>query len=307
MRAGLLLRSLRPRQWIKNLFVLAPLLFGGKLGRPEAVLAALAAAASFCLLAGALYIVNDIIDAPADRLHPEKRRRPLASGDLSPAPALTAAAVALSAAGWLAASLGRQFLLVAVGYAALSRAYSLVLKRLVIVDVMAIGAGFVLRVAGGAAAVQVRSSHWLIICTFVLALFLGFSKRRQELLRSSGSWGQRGVLGQYSVRMLEQINLVLAGTAMVCYMIYAVAPETVARFGTDKLLYGSAFVFYGLMRYLLLLDRFDAGEQPEEVLLGDRPLLAAVIGWAIYNAAIIYWPAIEGLSEGFSSGLSLVR
>jgi 4-hydroxybenzoate polyprenyltransferase len=295
MSATLFLRSMRPKQWTKNLFVLAPLLFGRKLGQPEAILAALAAAACFCLLAGALYVCNDIIDAPADRLHPEKRRRPVASGALGPPAAFGGAVAVVLAACWIAASLGRQFCSLAAAYAALSLAYSLALKRIVIVDVMAIAAGFVLRVAAGAAAVEVQTSHWLIICTFVLALFLGFSKRRQELLRGPGASAQRGVLGEYSVRMLEQINLVLAGTAVVCYMIYAVAPETVSRFGTDKLLYGTVFVFYGLMRYLLLLERPEAREQPEEMFLGDRPLLAAVFGWALYNSAVLYWPAIERL------------
>jgi 4-hydroxybenzoate polyprenyltransferase len=298
MTLRLLLHTMRPRQWVKNLFVLAPLLFGRKLDEPEAIAAGLAAAASFCLLAGALYIINDILDAPADRLHPDKRRRPVAAGAL-PAPVALGGAVAASlAAGWLAVSLGRQFLLIAAGYAALSLAYSFALKRLVIIDVMAIGAGFVLRVAAGAAAVSVQASHWLIICTFVLALFLGFAKRRQELLLGGpAASAQRRVLGEYSVRMLEQINLVLAGTAVVCYMIYTVAPDTVARFGTDKLLYGTVFVFYGLMRYLLLLERTVAGEQVEEALLGDRPLLAAVAGWALYNSAVIYWPDLQRFFE----------
>jgi 4-hydroxybenzoate polyprenyltransferase len=291
--AGLLLRSMRPRQWVKNLFVLAPLLFGRKLTEPEALVAGLLALLCFCLLAGALYIVNDLIDAPADRLHPEKRRRPIASGALPAPVALAGGALAAVLSGWIAVRLGPEFLTIAALYAALTVAYSAALKRLVILDVMAIASGFVLRVVGGAAAVRVESSHWLIICAFILALFLGFSKRRQELLRTPDTAArQRRVLGEYSVRMVEEINLVLMGTAVVCYMIYTVAPETVARFRTDKLLYGSVFVFYGLLRYLLILQRSNAHENPGDLLLGDKPLVISVIGWALYNAAVIYWDTL---------------
>lgn len=295
----MILRSMRPRQWVKNLVVLAPLLFSRRLGDPAAVRDGLLAVAAFCLLTGALYIVNDVIDAPQDRLHPDKRRRPVASGALPAPMALGGAALAVVAAVWMAAGLGRDFLIVAGLYATLTLVYSAVLKGVVIVDVMAIATGFVLRVVGGAAAVQVEASHWLLICTFVLALFLGFSKRRQELVRTNGGASeQRRVLGEYSVSLLEQINLVLMGTAVVCYMIYCVAPETVARFGTDRLLYGTVFVFYGLLRYLLLLQRPGTDENPGDVLLSDRPLVAAVAGWVLYNAAVIYWdPVREALRQ----------
>ncbi|MCW5982938.1 MAG: decaprenyl-phosphate phosphoribosyltransferase [Bryobacteraceae bacterium] len=286
-------RSVRPEQWVKNLFVLAPLLFGRKLTDPGALVNGLLALLCFCLLAGALYILNDIVDAEADRRHPEKRRRPIASGALPVSLAAAGAAAFALAALLIAWRLGADFAAIALLYALVTVAYSFVLKHLVILDVMAIASGFVIRVMGGALAVDVEPSHWLIICAFVLSLFLGFSKRRQELLRTpETAVVQRRVLREYSIRMVEQINLVLMGTAFVCYMIYTVAPETVERFGTDMLLYGTVFVFYGMLRYLVITQNQQARENPGETLLADKPLLIAVFGWALYNALVIYWPLI---------------
>jgi 4-hydroxybenzoate polyprenyltransferase len=304
MMIVLLVRAMRPRQWVKNAFVLAPLVFGRRLTDPAAVADGLLAMAAFCLLAGALYIVNDWIDAPRDRLHPQKRRRPIASGALPVPTALAGAAAAALLALGISFRLGAEFLLVAGAYAGLTLLYSMFLKTVVIVDVMAIAAGFVLRVLGGAVAIGVEASHWLLICAFVLALFLGFAKRRQELLQANdGAPAQRQVLGEYSVGLLEQIKLVLMGTAVVCYMFYAVAPETVARFGTDKLLYGTVFVFYGLMRYLLLLGRPGAGENPGDVVFRDRPLTVAVAGWVLYNTAVIYGGAMRELLRNWWESL----
>jgi len=304
MMIVLLVRAMRPRQWVKNAFVLAPLVFGRRLTDPAAVADGLLAMAAFCLLAGASYIVNDWIDAPRDRLHPQKRRRPIASGALPVPTALAGAAAAALLALGISFRLGAEFLLVAGAYAGLTLLYSMFLKTVVIVDVMAIAAGFVLRVLGGAVAIGVEVSHWLLICAFVLALFLGFAKRRQELLQANdGAPAQRQVLGEYSVGLLEQIKLVLMGTAVVCYMFYAVAPETVARFGTDKLLYGTVFVFYGLMRYLLLLGRPGAGENPGDVVFRDRPLTVAVAGWVLYNTAVIYGGAMRELLRNWWESL----
>ena len=283
------LRSLRPSHWTKNLFVLAPLLFGRQLLNRDAIGAALLALVCFCLLSGALYIVNDVVDAAADRNHPRKRRRPIAAGELPPGVALAGATLIAAAAFALAATVGRDFLLIAAMYTGLSLAYSLALKRIVILDVMVIAAGFVLRVMGGAAAVEVEPSHWLVVCAYLLALCLGFSKRRLELLRAPASASdQRAVLGDYSVKLVEQVNLVLFGATFVCYLLYTVAPETVSRFGTHALLYGSVFVLYGLLRYLFLTHDSANGDNPADVVLHDPPLLISVLAWALYNAAVIY-------------------
>ncbi len=280
---------MRPHQWVKNLFVVAPLLFGMKLGEPGSVLKALAATLTFCLLSSGLYLVNDIIDAEADRAHPEKRLRPIASGALSTRAALLVTLFLVAGAFGVAFALGIKFLLLTIAYCVVTLGYCLAFKQAIVLDGMLIAAGFVLRVVGGAIAVNVYPTHWLIVCAFLLALFLAFSKRRQELLILSDEAAQhRRVLGQYSVSYLDRANNILLGATIVCYALYTVAPETIQRFGTDKLIYGSAFVIYGLLRYLALLQDTNNGGNPSRMLLKDRPLLAAVVGWAIYNVLVIY-------------------
>jgi 4-hydroxybenzoate polyprenyltransferase len=185
--------------------------------------------------------------------------------------------------------LGINFAVIAGAYFVLVLAYTLSLKRMIVLDCIAIAVGFVLRVVGGAAAVAVAPTHWLIACAFVLALFLAFSKRRQELLKlSDGAAEHRKVLGQYSVAYLEQVNIILVGAAIVSYALYTVAPETIARFGTDALIYGTVFVIYGMLRYLALINNPENGGNPSRMLLSDRPLLLTVAGWAAYNALVIY-------------------
>ncbi len=291
-----LLISMRPHQWVKNLFVLAPLLFGQRLGDSSAVGQALLAFAAFCLIASALYIVNDIADADNDRAHPEKRLRPIASGALPTPLALLGSGVLLLAAFWIAAAIGWQFFALAATYAGLTFGYCLVLKQIIILDGMTIATGFVLRVVGGAIAVNVKPTHWLIVCAFLLALYLAFAKRRQELLMLAGAAQQhRQVLGEYAVGYLEQVNNILVGATIVCYTLYTVAPETVARFGTDSLIYGTIFVVYGLLRYMALTHNSANGGNPGKVLIGDKPLLLAMLGWAVYNALVIYRGAVGAL------------
>jgi 4-hydroxybenzoate polyprenyltransferase len=280
---------MRPHQWVKNLFVLAPLLFGMKLGQPGFVFMALAAAFCFCLLSSAMYLVNDIVDIEADRAHPEKRLRPIPSGALSARVALLATFLLLAGAFAIAVALGVKFSLLAIAYCVVVLGYSLAFKQAIVLDGMLIATGFVLRVVAGAIAVSVYPTHWLIVCAFLLALFLAFSKRRQELLMLSSEAEQhRSVLGQYTVSYLDRANNILLGVTIVCYALYTVAPETVNRFGTDKLIYGSAFVIYGLLRYLALLQDTGNGGNPSKMLVKDRALLLAVVGWAIYNGLIIY-------------------
>ncbi len=298
--ARLLLTSMRLHQWVKNLFVLAPLLFGQKLADLPAVGSALVALCVFCLLSSSLYIFNDWIDSDEDRAHPEKSKRPISSGDLSEPLALSFSA-ALAAVGLLVSwSLGSFFTAIAGAYAVLVFAYCISFKRYIVLDCIVIASGFVLRVVGGAAAISVIPTHWLIVCTFLLALFLAFSKRRQELLALSGkAVGHRKVLGQYSVKYLEQVNVILIGAAIVSYALYTVAPETVSRFGTDALIYGTVFVIYGMLRYLALIDDPANGGNPSKMLLKDRPLQFAVAAWALYNAIIIYRVTSAALVTSF--------
>ena len=284
-----LLVVMRPHQWVKNLFVLAPLLFGRRLTDPSALLDAALGFAAFCLLSSAVYIFNDWWDAEEDRAHPEKRNRPISSGSLSAGLALsTAAGLAVTGLG-LGLVVGKTFAGICLVYAILMATYCIWLKRMIVLDAMTIAAGFVLRVLAGAIAVGVAATHWLIACTFLLALFLAFSKRRQELLTlEDGAIDHRAVLGNYSVRYLDSVINIVIGAAIVCYALYTVAPETVARFGTDSLVYGTGFVLYGMLRYLALINDPSKGGNPSKLLLTDLPLLLTLAGWAVYNTAVIY-------------------
>jgi len=289
-RLQLIVAAMRPYQWTKNLFVLGPLLFGMRLGDAQSVKNAVTASLCFCFLSSSLYLINDIIDAKSDRAHPEKRNRPIASGALSIGLALCVVvllmAIAYSSAAFL---LGPRFLSLALVYTVITLTYCLTLKRAIVLDGMLIAGGFVVRVVGGAVAIGVEPSHWLIVCAFLLALFLAFTKRRQELLMLSDQASQhRQVLGQYTVDFLDRANNILLGATIVCYALYTVAPDTVQRFGTDKLLYGTTFVLYGLLRYLALQQHLDNGGNPTKMLIKDKPLLLTVVGWAIFNALIIY-------------------
>jgi 4-hydroxybenzoate polyprenyltransferase len=286
--------AMRPHQWVKNLFIFAPLLFGKKLTDPSAVGYSMLAFSVFCCLASGLYIFNDWLDAEEDRAHPEKRNRPISSGALPVTVALFGAAVLALTGLWLAALIGLKFFFVAALYFILTLGYCLALKRLIVLDAMTIASGFVLRVVGGAVAVAVMPTHWLIVCTFLLALFLAFTKRRQELLTLSESAGEhREVLSEYSVGYLEQVNNIIIGASIVCYALYTVAPETIERFGTDKLIYGTIFVVYGLLRYLALIKNAAYGGNPSKMLTQDKPLLISVVGWAFYNAVIIYSETLQ--------------
>ena len=286
--------SLRPSQWTKNLIVFAALLFGQKGTTPaflvpEAIGQALAAFAIFCLLSGIVYLINDVADREKDRLHPRKRFRPIASGAISPATAIGTAlllAVVALGASWL---LRPAFALVALGYVSLLALYSGPLKHVVIIDVLTIAIGFVLRAVAGAVAIDVPISHWLLILTILLALFLALSKRRHELvLLADGATGHRPILEEYSPYLLDQMIAVVTASTLVSYVIYTVSPETVQKFQTGYLGLTLVFPLYGIFRYLYLVHQKEGGGSPADMLLNDRPLLACVALWAVSVAAIIY-------------------
>jgi 4-hydroxybenzoate polyprenyltransferase len=285
--------ALRPHHSLKNLFVLAPLLFGKRLADVSAIVQALLAFASFCLVSSSLYLINDIADAAEDRIHPLKRLRPIASGALPIGVALTGSGILLFLAFWVSSKVGYQFVAVTAAYTLLILGYCISFKKIMVFDAMTIALGFVLRVVGGAVAVKVVPTHWLIGCAFLLALYLAFAKRRQELLTLSDTATQhRQVLGKYNLAYLNQVNTILIGATVVCYALYTVAPETITRFGTDSLIYGTVFVIYGLLRYLAIIQDPAYGSDPVQVLVRDQPLLIAVFGWAVYNTLIIYFPSI---------------
>ncbi len=285
-----IITTMRPHQWLKNLFIFAPLLFGRKLTDAAAIGNSLSAFAAFCCLASGLYIINDIVDAEEDRAHPKKRFRPISSGALPVWIAVLVSIALVITGNWIAFSINLNAFLIAALYFILTLAYCLALKKVILLDGMTIATGFVLRIVGGAFAVGVMPTHWLIVCAFLLALFLAFTKRRQEILLLDDEAGEhREVLNQYSVGYLDQINNILVGAAIVCYALYTVAPETVARFGTGALIYGTVFVIYGMLRYLALIKKPTNGGNPSRTLIQDKPLLLTLAGWAVYNAVVIYY------------------
>ena len=285
-----LLISLRPHQWTKNLVVLAPLIFAERLFDGPSLVAAAKAFAIFCLLSGAVYLVNDLIDVERDRWHPIKRDRPLASGKLSPAVA-SVAAVTIVVVGLTGAFLlGTRFGIAALVYFLMMTAYSLALKNVVILDVLVVALGFVLRAVAGALAIDVVFSNWLLVCTLLGALFLALAKRRHELTLLAGEAAEhRRILGEYSPYLLDQMIAVVTASTLVSYAFYTLAQETVDRFGTDRLIWTLPFVLYGIFRYLYLVHQKEEGGSPTKVLLNDKPILATVALWAASVIALIYY------------------
>jgi len=287
-KAIALLRSLRPTQWLKNGFVLAPIVFSGRIGDPEAWVRNLLAVLAFCAASSATYLVNDVLDREADRRHPSKRTRPIAAGDISVATAIVAACLLIAAAAVVAFFLGGWFETVLGGYLVLTLLYSVLLKEAVFVDVLVVAAGFVLRVVGGAVAIDVPISTWLLLCAYLLALYLALGKRRAELaLLGEEAGNHRVVLGHYTLPLVDQAISVVLGATVLAYTLYTVAPDTVAKVGSEGLMATVPVVLYGLFRYLYLLHRHELGGSPTKVLITDRPLLACVVVWIAIAAIVI--------------------
>jgi 4-hydroxybenzoate polyprenyltransferase len=281
--------SLRPHQWTKNLLVFAALAFSKHLFELEAFLRTLLAFGIFCGLSGTVYLVNDLVDLPRDRLHPLKSLRPLASGSLSAGVGRTIAWILGLAGLSLSLVLGPVFASAAFLYLLLNLAYSFRLKKIVILDVLAISLGFVLRAVAGALAISVQFSDWLIVCTLLLALFLALSKRRHELTSlSDAASDHRPILAEYSPYLLDQMISVVTASCLMAYAFYTMAPETLEKYRTDRLAWTIPFVLYGIFRYLYLVHQKDQGGSPTDLLLTDRPLLVDVGLWALSVVLIVY-------------------
>jgi 4-hydroxybenzoate polyprenyltransferase len=289
--AGDVLVSLRPEQWSKNLLVFAGLLFGGQLLTGVEVLRAFGAFAVFCALSSAVYLLNDVADREGDRRHPLKRLRPIAAG-LVPVTTACWIAGALAAGGVGAAlALGPGVAVTAALYFGLLLTYSFTLKHVVIMDVLTIAAGFVLRAVAGAQAVEVPISQWLLVCTTLLALFLGLSKRRHELtLLAEGAAEHRRILGEYSPYLLDQMIAVVTASTLIAYSVYATSDDTAMRLGTTRLGATIPFVLYGIFRYLYLVHQRRGGGNPSAMLMTDGPLLTCVALWAVTVALLLYTP-----------------
>ena len=288
---SLLVSSLRPEQWTKNLLLFAGLIFGGCLLEVTAVLTAGAAFAIFCALSGSVYLFNDVWDKDADRRHPLKQTRPIATGDLTARTALSAAAVLaavpLAAAFLIDVALGA----VAAGYVVLLLLYSATLKHVVIIDVLTIAGGFVLRAVAGALAVNVPIGAWLLSCTTLLALFLALSKRRHELmLLGDGAVDHRRILEEYSPYLLDQMIAVVTASTLIAYAVFATSADTAQRLGTSRLGLTIPFVLYGIFRYLYLVHQKHEGGSPAALLAADRPLMVCVVLWVGTAAVLMYSP-----------------
>ena len=279
------LAALRPRQWPKNLLLFAGIVFAAEVGDWVKWTEAVAAFIAYCAASSAAYLLNDVRDAGRDRLHPLKRLRPVARGELAPRVALLLAGGLVVGAVVLVAPLGLGSPAFLGAFLGLQAAYSFALKHVVLIDVLTIAALFVIRSAAGAEAVDVRISPWLLLCTALLALFLALAKRRGELvLSSSEATPGRKVLSGYSLPLVDQLITVVAATTVGAYSVY-----TLESVQPAAMLATIPFVVFGLFRYLLLIHRDDLGEEPEQILLSDRPILAAVALWALTSAAILAW------------------
>ncbi len=282
-----LFRLLRVKQWLKNAFVFAAFVFA--LGDRNQDLSAwelwkvCLAALAFSLVSSAVYILNDLRDAPQDRLHPVKKNRPIASGAVGPGPAVAMAVMLLALGLGGAWRLGSELVGVIGGYLVLQVFYTLWLKRIALVDVIVIAMGFVLRALAGAVVIHVVISPWLLVCTLLLALFLGLAKRRHEKVNLAGQ-GTRAALDSYDERLLDLLIAMTGSAALVCYSIYTLWPETVAKFGTPWLAATIPFVVFGLFRYMDLVYRQDKGDRPEQIMLTDGPLMIDV---ALYGLAVL--------------------
>jgi 4-hydroxybenzoate polyprenyltransferase len=284
-----LVRTMRPRQWTKNGLLFAGLIFAHELFNMTSVLQTIAAFLLFCLLSSAIYIINDIKDIERDRRHPLKSKRPIAAGELS-VPAATIAAILLIVVALAGAfRLDPGFGVVALIYCLLLSAYSFWLKHIVILDVLVLAIGFVLRAIAGAEVIDVEFSSWLLLCTILLALFLGLSKRRHELvLLGDNAHSHRKILEEYSPHLLDQMIGVVTASTLMAYALYTMAPETIEKFGTSYMIFTIPFVIYGIFRYLYLIHQKEQGGNPTTILVSDKPILINVVLWGVVSALLIY-------------------
>ncbi len=298
--------TMRPKQWTKNVFVFGGIVFARELFLWTALLKAILAFVLFCMVSSAVYLINDVVDRERDRMHPIKRKRPLASGRLRPAPAIATAALLVGISlplGFLLnypfeGAINLPFGLSLTAYFSLMLAYSFALKNVVILDVFAIAAGFVLRAVGGAVAIPVFISPWLLVCTVLLSLFLGLAKRRHELvLLNNDAQQHRGILREYSPALLEEMISVVTACTVMAYSLYTFYPFF-AHGEEDRapypyMMFTIPFVIYAIFRYLYLVYQKEGGGSPEEVLLGDVPFLVNILLWGTCVLVILYFDQIR--------------
>lgn len=289
------MRLLRPQQWIKNAFLIAPLIFSKHLFNAAYLTTTLLALIVFSLVSSSVYIINDIADREADRQHPVKKNRPIASGVLSIPEALVVLMVVLALIVSAGRNLNHPFQLAAILYFLINLGYSFGLKKVILVDVFVIASGFMLRVLAGAFAIAVLISPWLVLCTLFVSVFLAISKRRGELLLTSHTDGYSGrtVLHEYDLPLVDQLMTIAAAGMAISYALYTVADRTVTIFGTDNLIFTTVFVLFGIFRYLFLVRKKEMDDNPAHVLITDVAMVLNVAAWFISCIVIIYWNDIR--------------
>ncbi len=294
MKLGDVIRLIRVKHWVKEAFVFAPLMFSLKFTSVVAIGNTLLACIAFALASSSVYILNDIVDVERDRLHPEKKKRPLASGSVSKNAAIIVG-VALLIGGigtvllvnWISTFVICAYVIVNVGY-------SLFLKRQPFIEVIIIASGFLLRVAAGATAIEVVLSPWMLLSTFFLALFLGFSKRRKELFADCEGAKHRAVLSQYSVELLNCLIVVTSSLTIIAYSLYVIVSQNINEFGSESFIITIPFVVYGIFRYMYLVFQKNGGDDPAELLFHDRPLIVDIGLWVAVVGGLLIWSAVIG-------------
>lgn len=285
------IRVLRPSQWLKNFFVFTPLIFSKHLFEGEFIIHGVTAFFGFCFASSSIYILNDIVDREADKFHPEKKKRPIASGEISLSASVILSMLLVLLTLFVALLLPKEFLFTVFLYIAIQFSYSLKLKHVVLVDIFIIAFGFMLRVFAGAFAIQVQISHWIIITTMFLSLFLAASKRRSEfvLVKNLQIETKRKVLEEYSLEFLDMILMITATGMAISYALYTMAERTLTVFGSENLIFTSVFVLFGIFRYLYLVLRKGQGENPIAILLKDKAMGLNMLLWLTACIAAIYF------------------
>jgi len=286
---GAILESFRPKQWIKNLFIFAGILFSRNIFKLGLLLKVIFAFFIFCLISSCIYIINDIIDIERDKQHPVKSLRPIASGRLKVFHAKIVLIVLMPILLALSLCFDIPFFIILLAFVLLQLSYSIILKDIIILDVFAISLGFLLRVVSGTAVINVKVSPWLLICTILLTLFLAFGKRRHELvILKEERFKHRSVLEQYTPYLLDQMLSIVGSSILITYSLYTISSETVSKFGTGNLIFTIPFVLYGVFRYLYLIHQRGGGGNPENTILTDVPLLINIFLWVLSATIIIY-------------------
>ncbi|MEO8211003.1 MAG: decaprenyl-phosphate phosphoribosyltransferase [bacterium] len=281
---------IRPKQWIKNLFVFAPIMFAGRLLDLPLLFQNILAFIAFCGISSSVYVLNDILDVESDRVHKKKRYRPIAAGDVSVFQARIIFGILLLTTALICLKLNGLFILTIFFYFLNNIIYSFKIKNVVLLDVFSISLGFILRVIAGAVAIDVSISSWMIITTIFISLFLGISKRRAELSgpNQENLEKQRKVLSDYDVTFVDQLNTVAATGTIISYALYTVSEKAILAFHSDKLIYTTPFVIYGIFRYMYLLHKKNLGESPTQIVTKDLPIIINSILWLIVSTVIIY-------------------